>query len=87
MKQGLLILPVATLMLVDGTILSFIDGHSLLVKPGDKLDLHNLRNRLELAGYNAVEQVLEHGEYAARGSLLDLFLDGLISALPYRFFR
>ncbi len=81
MKQGLLILPVATLMLRTAPS-SFIDGHSLLVKPGDKLDLHNLRNRLELAGYNAVEQVLEHGEYAARGSLLDLFPMG--SSQPYR---
>jgi transcription-repair coupling factor (superfamily II helicase) len=81
MKRGLLILPVATLMLRTAPS-SFIDGHSLLVKPGDKLDLHNLRQRLELAGYNAVEQVLEHGEYAARGSLLDLFPMG--SSQPYR---
>lgn len=81
MKKGLLILPVATLMLRTAPS-SFIDGHSLLVKPGDKLDLHNLRRRLEHAGYNAVEQVLEHGEYAARGSLLDLFPMG--SSQPYR---
>jgi transcription-repair coupling factor (superfamily II helicase) len=81
MKKGLLILPVATLMLRTAPS-SFIDGHSLLVKPGDKLDLHNLRRRLEHAGYNAVEQVLEHGEYAARGSLLDLFPMG--SSSPYR---
>ena len=81
MKQGLLILPVATLMLRTAPS-SFIDGHSLLIKPGDKLDLHNLRHRLEHAGYNAVEQVLEHGEYAARGSLLDLFPMG--SSQPYR---
>lgn len=81
MKQGLLILPVATLMLRTAPA-GFIDGYSLLVKPGDKLDLHNLRQRLEHAGYNAVEQVLEHGEYAARGSLLDLFPMG--SSQPYR---
>ncbi|WP_024871136.1 transcription-repair coupling factor [Tolumonas lignilytica] len=81
MQQGLLILPVATLMLRTAPS-SFIDGYSLLVKPGDKLDLHNLRRRLEHAGYNAVEQVLEHGEYAARGSLLDLFPMG--SSQPYR---
>ena len=81
MKKGLLILPVATLMLRTAPS-SFIDGHSLLVKPGDKLNLHNLRRRLEHAGYNAVEQVLEHGEYAARGSLLDLFPMG--SSSPYR---
>ena len=81
MKQGLMILPVSTLMLRTAPA-SFIDGHSLLVKPGDRLDLHQLRQRLEQAGYNAVEQVLEHGEFAARGSLLDLFPMG--SDIPYR---
>ncbi|MGL4205993.1 MAG: transcription-repair coupling factor [Aeromonadaceae bacterium] len=81
MKQGLLILPIATLMLRTPPQ-SFIDRFSLLVKPGDKLDLHGLRQRLDLAGYNLVEQVLEHGEYAARGSLLDLFPMG--SRVPYR---
>ena len=81
MKQGLLILPIATLMLRTPPQ-SFIDRFSLLVKPGNKLDLHSLRQRLDLAGYNLVEQVLEHGEYAARGSLLDLFPMG--SRTPYR---
>ena len=81
MRQGLLILPVSTLMLRTPPQ-SFIDRFSLLVKPGDKLDLHNLRQRLEQAGYSAVEQVLEHGEFAARGSLLDLFPMG--SKEPYR---
>ncbi len=81
MQQGLLILPVATLMLRTPPQ-SFIERFSLLVKPGDKLDLLGLRRRLDLAGYNLVEQVLEHGEYAARGSLLDLFPMG--SRTPYR---
>lgn len=31
-----------------------------------------MRLQLEAAGYRAVEQVLEHGEYAVRGALLDL---------------
>ncbi len=81
MQQGLIILPVSTLMLRTAPA-SYIDGHSLLVKPGDKLDLHQLRQRLENAGYTAVEQVLEHGEFAARGSLLDLFPMG--AEQPYR---
>ena len=81
MQHGLLIIPVATLMLRTPPQ-SFIDRFSLLVKPGDMLDLHGLRRRLEQAGYNAVEQVLEHGEFAARGSLLDLFPMG--SKEPYR---
>ena len=54
MQRGLLILPIATLMLRTAPQ-SFIDRYSLLVKPGDRLDLHGLRRRLEQAGYNAVE--------------------------------
>ena len=40
-----------------------------------------MRLQLEAAGYRAVEQVLEHGEYAVRGALLDLFPMG--SAVPF----
>lgn len=81
MPQGLLIIPVATLMLRTPPAV-FIDRYSLVIKTGDKLDLHRLRQRLEQAGYNAVEQVLEHGEFAARGSLLDMYPMG--SSLPFR---
>ena len=46
------------------------------------MSLKKLRLQLESAGYRSVEQVLEHGEYAVRGSLLDLFPMG--SAVPFR---
>lgn len=36
----------------------------------DRLDLHGLRRRLEQAGYNAVEQVLEHGEFTPASLLI-----------------
>lgn len=80
-QQCLLIVPIATLMLRSAPA-AFIDRYSLVIKAGDKLDLHRLRQRLEQAGYNAVEQVLEHGEFAARGSLLDMYPMG--SSLPFR---
>ena len=41
-----------------------------------------MRLRLEAAGYRFVGQVMEHGEFAVRGSLLDLFPMG--SPVPYR---
>ena len=49
---------------------------------GDRLDLEALRHRLQAAGYVAVPQVTEHGEYAVRGSLVDLYPMG--SELPFR---
>jgi transcription-repair coupling factor (superfamily II helicase) len=49
---------------------------------GDRLDVVRLRLQLQDAGYLAVPQVTEHGEFALRGSLLDLYPMG--SELPYR---
>ena len=52
------------------------------IKVGDRLDPTRLRQQLQDAGYLAVPQVSEHGEFALRGSLLDLYPMG--SELPYR---
>jgi transcription-repair coupling factor (superfamily II helicase) len=52
------------------------------ISTGDRLDTAVLRRQLQDAGYLAVGQVTEHGEFALRGSLLDLYPMG--SDLPYR---
>ena len=52
------------------------------IATGDRLDPVRLRLQLQDAGYLAVPQVTEHGEFALRGSLLDLYPMG--SELPYR---
>jgi transcription-repair coupling factor (superfamily II helicase) len=61
---------------------SYVEAHSLKVQVGELLDLEALRARLTLAGYAAVTQVVAHGEFAVRGSLLDVFPMG--SDDPYR---
>ncbi len=61
---------------------SYIEGHSLRVDVGEALDIEALRAQLTLAGYAAVTQVATHGEYAVRGSLIDVFPMG--SESPYR---
>ncbi|MFA7261272.1 MAG: transcription-repair coupling factor, partial [Aeromonas bestiarum] len=81
MSAGVLIVPISTLMLRCAPRV-YLDKYSLMVKAGQRLNLQQLRGRLAEAGYVAVEQVLEHGEFAARGSLLDLFPMG--SNSPYR---
>jgi len=45
----------------------------LRVAPGDVLTPEQLRAQLDQAGYARVAQVAMHGEYAVRGSLLDVF--------------
>ncbi len=81
LKKGIVIVPVNTLMTRTAPV-SYIKGHTLIIKTGDRLDLHQMRQQLEKAGYNAVSQVMEHGEFSARGSLLDLFPMG--TSQPFR---
>jgi transcription-repair coupling factor (superfamily II helicase) len=61
---------------------SYIEAYSLKVHVGETLDLDALRAQLNLAGYAAVTQVVAHGEFAVRGSLLDVFPMG--SDTPFR---
>ena len=80
-RQGILLVPVATLLqrLAPRT---YLDSHVVLLSVGERLDQDEFRRRLEAAAYSCVSQVMEHGEFAIRGSLLDLFPMG--SAQPYR---
>ena len=60
----------------------FLDRHSLVVSTGDTLEPERFRERLIDAGYRSVAQVEEHGEFAVRGSILDLF--PMSSVRPFR---
>jgi transcription-repair coupling factor (superfamily II helicase) len=46
------------------------------------LDTDKFKQQLETASYRHVSQVFEHGEYAVRGGIIDLFPMG--STRPYR---
>jgi len=61
---------------------SFLAGTTFHFKQGAKLDAGSLKAQLTLAGYQHVSQVVAPGEYAVRGSLIDLFPMG--SPVPYR---
>src|SRR5277367_2342450 len=60
----------------------YVEAYSLKVHVGESLDIQALRAQLTLAGYAAVTQVVAHGEFAVRGSLIDVFPMG--SETPYR---
>ncbi|MCE0826284.1 transcription-repair coupling factor [Buttiauxella sp. A2-C2_NF] len=81
MQRGVLILPVNTLM-QRVCPHNFLHGHALVMNKGQQLSRDNLRSQLEQAGYRSVDQVMEHGEFATRGALLDLYPMG--SDQPYR---
>ncbi|AJZ89041.1 Transcription-repair-coupling factor [Beauveria bassiana D1-5] len=81
MQRGVLIMPVNTLM-QRVCPHSFLHGHALVMKKGQRLSRDTLRAQLEQAGYRSVDQVMAHGEFATRGALLDLYPMG--SDQPYR---
>ena len=60
----------------------YIAGHCFSLAKEDVMDITAFRSRLHDAGYHAVSQVMEPGEFAVRGGLLDLFPVG--SARPFR---
>ena len=61
---------------------TYIGAHAFDLKLQEKLDLERFRERLAGAGYIASSQVVAPGEFAVRGSLIDLFPMG--STTPYR---
>ncbi|WP_347329607.1 transcription-repair coupling factor [Marinimicrobium locisalis] len=80
-RQGLLVVPV-TSILQRLMPQSYLLANSLLLEPGERVDIEGLRANLEKAGYHCVDTVYEHGEFAVRGSLIDLFPMG--SEHPFR---
>lgn len=80
-QRGILLVPVATIMQRIAPP-SFLAGHRLQLKTGDIFDIESWRLRLEKSGYRNVSQVVEHGEFAVRGAIVDLFPMG--SKRPFR---
>lgn len=60
----------------------FLQQHVLLLEVGQKLNLTQKKAALTEAGYQMVEQVLQPGEFAVRGSIIDLYPMG--AATPFR---
>jgi transcription-repair coupling factor (superfamily II helicase) len=60
----------------------YILGNSLVLAKGGTLQLDTLRSQLVAAGYRAADTVFQHGEFAIRGGLLDIFPMG--SPAAYR---
>ncbi|WP_372881727.1 transcription-repair coupling factor [Psychromonas sp.] len=81
LKKAILIVPISTLLLRIAPP-AYLKQHTLIIKKQEKIELQTLRAELEEAGYYAVDQVMEHGEFCARGSLLDIYPMG--SDTPYR---
>lgn len=55
---------------------SWLLGQHFDIRKGQKFDVEHERQRLTRAGYRSVDTVFEPGEFAVRGSLMDIFPTG-----------
>lgn len=81
LKKGILITALPTL-LHKLPPYSFIAAHSLNLSVKQHLDIEAFRHHLQQAGYIFVTKVMEHGECAIRGSIIDVYPMG--SRTPFR---
>jgi transcription-repair coupling factor (superfamily II helicase) len=80
-KKGIVIVPINTLMHRIAPR-DYIEKFAFALKKNEILDLDQFRQRLVSNGYQCVSQVMEHGEFAIRGSIIDLYPMG--SDFPFR---
>ena len=81
LASGVLVVPASTLM-HRLPPRGWVEGRTLLLSVGDRLDIEGMRQRLDAGGYRCVSEVGEPGEFAVRGALLDLYPMG--GETPYR---
>ena len=81
LDSGVVIVPANTVMQRLAPP-QFILGSSLMLSVGQKLDFIQMRRKLEAAAYRCVDNVFDHGEFAVRGSIMDIFPMG--TDTPYR---
>ncbi len=65
---------------------AFIRNAMKTVAPGQRVDLNRFVQRLMLAGYTRTGTVMEQGEFAVRGGILDLFPPGRQNPVRLDFF-
>ena len=85
LSSGILIVPISTMMARISPP-EYINQSSFIIEKKAAFDLDYWRNKLSAAGYHCVDTVYEHGEYAIRGSILDLFPMGSIAPVRIELF-
>lgn len=80
-QKAILLVPITTLLHRIAPQ-SYISTNSLVFDLGQSLSIERFRRQLEQVGYQCVDTVYEHGEFAIRGSIVDLYPMG--SEHPFR---
>ena len=76
LNKGILLLPISS-ALQKLPPRSYIELQSLVLEKNQVIHLNKLRDLLDNNGYSLVNTVMQHGEYAVRGSIIDLFPMGV----------
>ena len=81
MRSGILVVSMSTLMhrLLPA---DYLLANSLILRTGQTLETEDFRKDLGNRGYRSVSQVMEHGDVAVRGSIVDIYPMG--SDAPFR---
>ncbi|WP_286800364.1 transcription-repair coupling factor [Acinetobacter sp. UBA2063] len=74
-QKGILLISASTLAQRVAPY-SWVVGEHFDIKVGPKLDLEAQKNQLVRAGYGLVDTVYDHGEFAVRGSIMDIYASG-----------
>ncbi|TCB70105.1 transcription-repair coupling factor [Acinetobacter sp. ANC 4216] len=74
-KQGVLLVSASTLVQRVAPT-SWLLGEHFDIQVGQKFELEQQKLRLVQAGYHLVDTVYDHGEFAMRGSIMDIYASG-----------
>jgi transcription-repair coupling factor (superfamily II helicase) len=85
-KEPMIVLTTVNAVLQRLPPRSFIRSAFKPIAPGQRVDMAELVRRLEAYGFRRASTVMEPGDYAQRGGLLDLFPPGRINPIRLDFF-
>ena len=86
LKEPTLVLTTVNAVLQRVPPRAFIRGAIKPIAPGQRLDMAELVRRLGLYGFQRASTVMEPGDFAVRGGILDLFPPGRINPMRLDFF-
>src|SRR3990167_1127758 len=81
LKTGVLLTSISSLMNKIAPA-EYLIANCFTLKIGDQFTITTLRKSLQQNAYRCVNQVNEHGDFAVRGAIIDVFPMGAV--LPYR---
>jgi transcription-repair coupling factor (superfamily II helicase) len=86
LKKPLLVLTTINASLQRVPTMESVKSATFHAVPGDEVDMHTLTDFLASNGYNRSSQVMDRGEFAIRGGLIDLYPPDAAEPLRLDFF-